>query len=161
MSTNPKNKMLVIALVILLLTNIALVTFILTNKPQEKRPREGREAAMKEFLKKDVGFDEKQMQQYDTLSKQQKEKMKLRFDEMRAGKQQLFQELGRQGFGDSAIREAAIKLSSNQQDIETNMLLHVAAIRKICTAEQQVKFDSLFYKVWNKNGERKKKAENN
>ncbi len=159
MSTS-KNKLLVIIMVILLLTNIALIAFILFNKPEEKRSgRADREAMMVEFLQKEVGFDKQQMQQYDTLNKQHKEKMKLRFDDIRSNKQKVYQTVGSQAFSDSAINDAATKLSGSQKDIETNMLQHFAAIRKICTPEQQPKFDSMIYKIWNKMGERKKKQE--
>lgn len=147
-------------MVILLLTNIALIAFILFNKPEEKRSgRADREAMMVEFLQKEVGFDKQQMQQYDTLNKQHKEKMKLRFDDIRSNKQKVYQTVGSQAFSDSAINDAATKLSGSQKDIETNMLQHFAAIRKICTPEQQPKFDSMIYKIWNKMGERKKKQE--
>jgi protein CpxP len=157
MSTS-KNKLLVIIMVILLLTNIALIAFILFNKPEEKRSgRADREAMMTEFLQKQIGFDKQQMQQYDTLNNRHKEKMKMRFDEMRNNKQLIYQSVGSQAFSDSAINEAAIKLSAPQKDVETTMLQHFATIRKICTPEQQPKFDSLIYKIWNKAGDKKKK----
>lgn len=147
-------------MVILLLTNIALIAFILFNKPEEKRSgRADREAMMVEFLQKEIGFDKQQMQQYDTLNKQHKEKMKLRFDDIRSNKQKVYQAVGSQAFSDSAINDAALKLSAPQKDIETNMLQHFAAIRRICTPGQQAKFDSLIYKIWNKMGDRKKKQE--
>ena len=146
-------------MVILLLTNIALVAFILFNKPEKRGGRGDREAMMTEFLQKQVGFNKQQMQQYDTLNKQHKEKVKLRFDEMRNNRQQIYQSVGNQSFTDSAINEAATKLSISQKDMETNMLKHFAAIRKICTPEQQPKFDSMLYKIWNKMGDRKKKPD--
>jgi periplasmic protein CpxP/Spy len=154
-----KNKLLVIIVGILLLTNIALIAFIVFNKAPEKRGRGDREAMMTEFLQKQVGFNEQQMQQYDTLSKQHKENMRMRFDEMRNNRQQVYKAVGDQSFNDSAINDAATKLSASQKDMEANMLRHFASIRKICTPEQQPKFDSMLYKIWNKMGDRKKKPE--
>ncbi len=158
MSTS-KNKLLVIIVGILLLTNIALIAFILFNKPPEKRGRGDREAMMTEFLQKQVGFNEQQMQQYDTLNKQHKEKMRMRFDEMRSNRQQVYKTVGDQSFSDSAINDAAAKLSASQKDMEAGLLQHFASIRKICTPDQQPKFDSMLYKIWNKMGDRKKKPE--
>ena len=163
MSTSTKSKSLVIAVVILLLTNIAMLAFILFNKAPQKKPWMGREGMMTEFLQKDIGFTKEQMTLYDTLSSQHKERMKMRFDQIRGNKENVYKELGSQAFADSAIAFAATRLSSTQQEIETNMLKHFAAVRKICTPEQQVKFDSLFYKLWNKMGDkgkdRKRKTE--
>ena len=41
---------------------------------------------MKEFLKNEIGFTEQQLQQYDTLSKQHKEKMKAILEAMKTAK---------------------------------------------------------------------------
>ena len=156
MSTS-KNKLLVIIMVILLLTNIALIAFILFNKPEKRSGRADREAMLTEFLQKQIGFSKQQMQEYDTLNNRHKEKMQVRFDELRNNKQQIYQAVGSQAFADSAINDAATKLSISQKEVEINMLQHFSSIRKICTPEQQPKFDSFIYKIWNKPGDRKKK----
>lgn len=152
MSTITKNKLLGGAVIILLLTNIAMLVFFFCCKGGGgKGPRGGgREAMMKEFLQKEIGFSPQQLQQYDTLSKQHRQKMKTAFDEMKGQKEQQFKELGANGFSDSAIQLSAEKSSARQKEMETGMLRHFKEIRALCTQEQQPKFDSLFYKVWNR-----------
>lgn len=157
MSTQAKSKLYLLIIGILLFTNIAMLYFFLNKKCDEKKPGRSndRGAMMKEFLQKEIGFNEVQLKLYDTLSKQRKEKMKADFEALKTGKEQQFKELGTKGFSDSAINEIVSKSAEKQKIMELQMLNHFAAIRQICTAEQQSKFDSLFYTIWNK----KKKPE--
>jgi periplasmic protein CpxP/Spy len=156
MGTQTKSKLYLLIIGLLLITNIAMLLFFMGNKDGHKKGGRGdRSAMMKEFLQKDIGFNEQQLQLYDTLSKQHREKIKADFEIIRNNKEQHFKELGNKGFGDSAITDAVNKFAEKQKAMELQMLNHFAAIRKICTPGQQSRFDSLFYKIWNK----KKKSE--
>jgi periplasmic protein CpxP/Spy len=153
MSTQTKSKLYLLVIGILLITNIAMLLFFLNKKEDIKKGNRGsndRSAMMKEFLKNDIGFTPQQIQLYDTLSKQNKEKMKADFDAMKAGKEQQFKQLGSKGFTDSAINAIAGQAADNQKLIEAKMMNYFATVRKLCTAEQLPKFDSLFYKMWSK-----------
>lgn len=160
MNTIAKNKGWAIAVIGLLLINIAMLFFFLTRDNGNHGLRGGgREARMTEFLKKEVGFDAKQLQQFDSLNKQNREKMKANFDEIRNSKEKLLKDLGASAFSDSAIALAATQSAAMQKDMELNMLRHFAEIRKICTPAQQPVFDSLFYKMLSRRGESKPKTE--
>jgi periplasmic protein CpxP/Spy len=154
MSTQTKSKLYLLIIGILLITNIAMLFFFLDNKDKGKRPPNrgdgGKSAMMKQFLKDDVGFTDPQLQQYDTLSRRNRERMKADMDAMKSVKEQQFKELGSKGFSDSAIVAAAIKAADNQKQVEEKMLNYFVTIRKLCTPEQLPKFDSLFYKMWSK-----------
>jgi len=162
MSSSSKTKILVTAVVLLLLTNIAMLVFFLNCKgPGGKRnDRGGREAMMRTFLQKDVGFSDQQLAQYDELSKTHKENIKPSFEAMRNNREQEMKTLSAQGFSDSAVQMAAEKSASMQKEMVKNMFLHFRDIRKLCTPEQQPKFDSLFYKIWNKKDDKHKKPDN-
>ena len=157
MSTQTKSKLYLLVIGILLITNIAMLFFFLNNKSGGKKVNHSsdRGAMMKGFLQNDIGFSELQLQQYDTLSKKHKAKVKADFEAIKINKEQQFRELGSNGFSDSAIYNTVNQSSEKQKIMELQMLNHFAAIRQICTAAQQPKFDSLFYKIWNK----KKKPE--
>ena len=159
MSSSSKTKILVTAVVFLLLTNIAMLVFFLCCKGPDKRDSHagGREAMMRSFLQKDIGFSTQQLQQYDTLSKLHKENTKQELDQMRNNRESEMKELGRNGFSDSAILLAAGKSSATQKEMVGKMLLHFKDIRKLCTEEQLPKFDSLFYKIWNRKDDKRKK----
>ncbi len=155
MSTSSKSKLLSAAVIILLLTNIAMLVFFFCCKaPAKKNNRGGgREAMVKEFLQKEIGFTAQQVQQYDTLSKQHREKIKASFEQMKTVKETMYKEIGSSAFSDSVITATAAKSSAMQNEMEVKMLLHFKDIRRLCTAEQQPKFDSLFYKIWRKRGQ--------
>jgi periplasmic protein CpxP/Spy len=153
MSTQTKSKLYLLIIGILLITNIAMLFFFLDNKDKGKKQSNrgnDKSAMMKQFLKDDVGFTEPQLQQYDTLSRRNRERMKADMDAMKSVKEQQFKELGSKGFSDSAIVAAVIKAADNQKQVEEKMLSYFVTIRKLCTAEQLPKFDSLFYKMWSK-----------
>ena len=152
MSTQTKSKLYIFIIGILLVTNIAVLFFFLNGNKHDSQkggPRGG-PAMMKDFLKNDLGFNDQQIQQYDTLSKQHREKSKADFDALKVSKEQQFRELGSKGFSDSAIAEMAGRSAEKQKLMEAKMLNYFASVRKLCTPEQQPKFDSLFYKIWGK-----------
>lgn len=156
MSTQAKSKLYLLIIGILLATNIAMLYFCFGNKPEEKKPKgPDRSAMMREFLQKEIGFNDIQLQQLDTLSKQRKEKMKADMEAMKNNKEEQFKELGTKGYSDSAIEEMVNRSAEKQRNMELKMFNHFITIRKMCTAEQLPKFDSLFYKFWSK----KKKPE--
>ncbi|NOT91836.1 hypothetical protein [Ferruginibacter sp.] len=159
MSTQTKSKLYLLIIGILLITNIAMLFFFFNKKDDGKkganRGNNDRGAMMKSFLQKEIGFNDQQIQLYDTLSKQYKQKMKADFEAQKNNKEEQFKELGVKGFSDSAIADMVSKTGERQKLMELQLLNHFAAIRKICTVEQQAKFDTLFYKIWNK----KKKPE--
>lgn len=157
MSTQTKSKLFLLIIAILLLTNIAMLFFVFNkDKDGGKKPQFDRNAAAKEFLQKDIGFTPQQLQQYDTLAKQHREKMKSNFEDMRKAKELLFKEVGTQAFSDSAIKQAITKSAEKQKGMEAQFYSNMMEVRKLCTAEQLPKFDSLFYKMWS---HKPKKAE--
>ena len=161
MSTQTKSKLYLLIIGILLITNIAMLFFFLGKKDEGKKNNHGgdRGAMMKEFLQKEIGFNGQQLQRFDTLNTQHKDNMKAAFDAMRGNKEQQLKELGSKGFSDSAITGVISQSVEQQKLMELQMFNHFAAIRKICTAEQLPKFDSLFYKILSRKGDGKKKPE--
>lgn len=148
MTTQPKSKLLLIIIGILLVTNIVLITFLTTNKQGPKKGMRGdRSAAIATFLKNEVGFTPQQLQQYDTLNAQHHAKTKAIFDALRIDKNNELKQLGANHFSDSAITYTIGHAAAKQQEIDRLMLQHFKAIRDICTPQQLPIFDSSFYKV--------------
>jgi hypothetical protein len=157
MSTQTKSKLFLVIIAILLITNIAMLYFLFNkDKTEGKKTLPDRNAAARDFLQKEIGFTDAQMQQYDTLAKQHREKMKLVFDDNRNAKELIFKELGSKAFTDSAILDAISKSTENQKNMEHQFYTNMLQVRKLCTAGQQPRFDSLFYKMWSR---KPKKAE--
>ena len=162
MSTQSKNRILILAVAFLLLINIGmLVYFLFFNAPAKRGKHGGREAMMTEFLQKDIGFGQQQLQQYDTLSKAHREKMKALFEEAGMNKESQMKQLAGAGFSDSAINEIAAQSAEKQRLLEVRMFQYLREVRRICTPVQLPKFDSLFQKVMGRHGGPGKKPGDN
>jgi len=148
--TNIQNqkKVLIVIIAILLIANVAMLAFFLQKKEPEKPRRPDRKTVIANFLKNDLGFNKQQLIQFDTLSKLAHQKMGALYDSSKNNKN---------GFTDSAINFAANEAGASQKIMESQMLYHIKSIRQLCTPGQLPKFDSLFYKVFNKRGGDKKK----
>lgn len=155
-----RSKVFLTIIGILLVANIAMVSFFFMKKDgdrHEKRP--DRKTMIAGFLKNEIGFSAQQLQQYDTLSNRHKENMKKMFDSLRSTKDRQFKELAAANFSDSAMNFIAAQSASSQKIMELQMFNHLKSVRMLCTPEQLPKFDSLFVKVLNRRGnggERKK-----
>jgi Spy/CpxP family protein refolding chaperone len=158
-----KSKVLLTIIGILLVANIAMVSFFLLKKDGDKheKQRTDRRTMIANFLKTEIGFDSLQLQQYDTLSKRHKENMKKMFETLRSTKDKQFKELTEDNFSDSVMNSIADRSAASQKIMELQMFGHLKNVRLLCTPEQQPKFDSLFIKVLNRRGGegRKKQTE--
>jgi Spy/CpxP family protein refolding chaperone len=162
MEKQNSNKVLISIIAILLISNIAILTFFLMKKEgghMGKRP--DRKAMIADFLKKEIGFSGAQLQQYDTLSDRHRENMKKMFENLHSSKDKQFKQLTAGDFSDSIINNVADQSAASQKTMELQMFNHLKNIRMLCTPEQLPKFDSLFIKILNRRGgEGRKKTGN-
>jgi Spy/CpxP family protein refolding chaperone len=157
-----RSKTLITIIGILLIANIVLVSFFLLKKDEGKHDkRMDRKTVIGNFLKNDIGFNEAQMQQYDSISTWHSKYMKTMFEANRNSKDKQFKELTAADFSDSVMNTIADQSAGSQKALELQMFSHLKNIRALCTPEQQPKFDSLFVKILNKRASeaRKKQTE--
>ena len=157
MATQPKSKILLLIIAILLIANIVLVAFFVLKPAPKKGGRGDRYEMIAAFLQHDIGFSKEQLQQYDTLNAHHRTKIKGMFDAIRKDKDSQFKQLTINHFSDSAIVSTAGLSVNKQNEIEVAMLRHFKDIRDLCTPQQQPAFDSLFYKVISKKNDDPKK----
>ncbi len=151
MTTDPKNKILIVIIAVLLLTNIVLVSFLLLNKPSSKKGmRSDRTALIAAFLEKELGFDQQQLKQYENISDPNRTKVSAMFEALGKDKEQQFKQLATDNFSDAAILKTADLIAFRQKEIDIVLYNHFKQIRNLCTPPQQPKFDSMFYKVLSK-----------
>src|SRR5665647_869354 len=149
-----KSKVFLVIIAILLIANIAMLAFFLQKKGSGKQGgRPDRKAFIANFLKKDIGFNQQQLIQYDTLSNRHRKKISSLFENVRNNKNEQFQQLLAGDFSDSAINVVADQSAASQKIMEVQMFNHIKSIRLLCTPEQLPKFDSLFIKVFNRRSE--------
>lgn len=147
------NKTLVFIIAILLLSNIALLYFLMQtrkdcnkgkDKPKEEVP------VRKQIAKKlqdNVGFDTVQLAKYDTMSKKHKDAMKPLFENITAAKDSLYKLLLQPQPSDSVINHYLAMIGERQQLIDKRIFNHFLAVRELCTAEQRPKYDSTIQNV--------------
>ena len=157
MSIQSKNKILIIIIGILLIANIATISFFLMNKHNRgMHGRPDKKEMITAYLKKEVRFTQQQLNAYDTMSKEHRTAMRAAFDDMAARREDIFKQLSFQGFSDSALDIAATAIASQQRSFEIMMLHHLKDIRNICSPAQRPIFDTGFYKIITKRGEGRK-----
>ncbi len=148
-----RSKVFLVIIGILLIANIAMLSFFLMKKDNgrnEKRP--DRKAMIADFLKKEIGFNQAQLQQYDTLSDRHRDNVRKMYDNHRSSKDNQFKQLAAGDFSDSIINNVADQSAASQKIMELQMFNHLKNIRALCTPEQLPKFDSLFVKILNRRG---------
>jgi periplasmic protein CpxP/Spy len=151
-----KSKIFLFIIGILLLTNFVLLFFFL--QEPKKDSHLDRRAYIAAFLKDEIGFDQNQLKQFDTLSSHHRENMKNIWDKTRIPKGEQFRQLAAGQFTDSAIDAVAEQSAKRQKTVELMMCAHLKNIRLLCKPEQLPKFDSLFGEALNKSRDPKKRA---
>lgn len=153
---NPQSKYrtLIAIIVLLLITNIAVLAyFMLNKKPQERGGRNDKtRPGFEAVLQKEVGFNEQQIAQFKTLKSQHWATAKRKMEELKKVKLNLFNLTKEESPSDSVINNLADSIASLQKQIELNSFQHFKATRKICTTEQQPSYDSLMRKIITKMG---------
>ncbi len=153
MSTQTKSKLFLLIIAILAIANIASLYFLLNGNSKPAKKKGGwaaHDAAARLFLRKDIGFNEQQLVQFDTLVKQHRKKMKSILDENKKSKVDQFKQLGMLAFTDSAIENAVKTNAQKQSNADMQLYDYLKNLRKLCTAGQLVTFDTSYYKMWDK-----------
>ncbi|MES1215252.1 MAG: hypothetical protein ABUT20_07040 [Bacteroidota bacterium] len=151
--SNPSknNKTLVFIIIFLLLANVAMLAYFLWLKQPDKPARPlGASDRFAEALKKDVGFTDAQVAQYKQLKDAKWDKIKTRFDDLRKAKDDFFHLIGEENINDSVLNSAADSIAQRQKSLDLQAFIHLKELRKVCTTEQQPKYDSLVQRIFHR-----------
>ena len=148
MEQKTKNTRSLIAIIIFLLfSNIAILVFFLFLGGNDKPSRGHDHNGMQDQLKKEVGFDQKQLDSYQQLRENHMKKIKPLFDDIRSAKDSFYALLYLDQPSDSVINSAAIKIGDKQEVLDKEVFSHFKSVRMLSHPDQLPKFDSLFKKV--------------
>lgn len=148
MEQKTKNTRSLIAIIVfLLLSNIALLVFFLLFDKPEKTNRSRDRNGIHEFLKKDIGFDQKQLDAYQQLRDEHVKQIKPLFDDIRSAKDSFYALLYFDQPSDSAIKTMSSNIGEKQVMLDREVFTHFKNVRLLNRPEQLPKFDSLFKKV--------------
>jgi len=154
-----KSKVFLSIIAILVIANIIMIALFLQKKeaPVKQSYRQNKKAYITAFLQKDIGFDQQQLQQFDTLSNQHQERTSGMYEIIKGNKEEQFKQLVAGNFTDSTINAVADQSAATQKIMEVISFNHLKNLRLICKPDQLQKFDAMFGKVLNRRGDGKKK----
>jgi Spy/CpxP family protein refolding chaperone len=144
---NSGNRILTIAVVLLLITNIALVAFmVLGRNKQGGRHSTGR-GDMAEMMAKELNMTEQQKKDHKQLKEEHFINIRPLLDSVRATKTALFALVKDPSVNDSTVNVYTQEISETQSTIDQLTFAHFRRVRNLFTAEQQPKFDEFVQKM--------------
>ena len=144
-----KNKVLVSVIGILLLANIALLVFLVSGmKNPDRRHADVTTPSHSpvSFLQNKVGLTEQQVNQLDQLKEEHHQKLSPLFEDLRTTKDGFFLLIKDSASG-PVIDSVATLIGEKQKTLDMQVFRTIQEVRKLCTPEQRVKFDSLLPKI--------------
>ena len=146
MNAIKKNKVLLTIIAILLLANIGILVFFLGQNPARasSEASESIHRSFSDFLRQDVGFSEEQVKEFQSLKKEHKSIVKPLFEDLRVTKEEFYNRIHDTTLTGTRIDSAARPIGDKQMLIDAQTFRHFRNLRRLCTAEQKHKFDSLF-----------------
>ena len=140
------NKILTIAVILLLVTNIALVAFMVLGKDKRGGKFPGR-SSTSEMMAKELGMTEQQKKDHKQLKEDHLKNIKPLFDSIRVAKTALYALLKDSTVNDSLVNHYTSQIGENQSTIDKLTFAHFKRIRNLFTSEQQPKFDDFVQKM--------------
>jgi periplasmic protein CpxP/Spy len=148
MDTISKNKSLISIIIFLLIMNLAmLIFFLVLNNQSQRNSHVHDQNGISGVLQKDVGFTKEQLDIYQSLRKEQIDKIHSLFDELRKAKRDFYNLLYISQVSDSSVNRAADLIAEKQKTLDLQMFNHFEMVRNICTPDQLQKFDTTIKKV--------------
>jgi periplasmic protein CpxP/Spy len=140
------NKILTVAVVLLLLTNIALVAFIMLGKNKCSEKRSSR-IGTSDMMAKELNMTEEQKKSHKLLKDEHMKNVKVLFDSLKLSKVALYSLLKDSVVNDSLINYYSQQVGNRQAQIEKMTFAHFKRKRSMFTAEQRPKFDTFIIKM--------------
>ena len=152
------NKILTIAVVLLLLANIALVAVMLTGKRGKNRERHER-ADPAEMMAKELNMTDQQQADYKQLRDEHFKNAKPYFDSVRAAKTAFFTLIQQADVNDSLINAHSNRVAEKRAALDKFTFDHFRRVRNLFTPEQQPQYDSFIQKMMQRERGKRDSAE--
>ena len=146
------NKILTIAVVLLLLTNIALVVFMVKGRNHRQGRGPGGKGDPFEMMVKELNMTDQQQKDYKQLKEDHFKMIKPLFDSVRAAKTAFFSLIKDSTTTDSTVNVYSQRISERQAVIDKLTFAHFKKVRNLFTPEQQPKFDEFVKKMMQQRG---------
>lgn len=141
------NKILTIAVVLLLLTNIALVAFMVLGKNKQESKRPAGKGDPFQVMAKELNMTDQQQKDYKQQKEEHFKNIKPLFDSVRAAKTAFFALVKETDVSDSIVNLYSQRVTDKQAEIDKLTFAHFRRVRNLFTPEQQPKFDVFVQKM--------------
>jgi protein CpxP len=146
MNPGLKIKSLYILVGILLLINVATMSFIWYTKIiTEQQINPPRPDNNRSFLADELGFTGEQSQKFEVLKQEHRRGVEIILSETKELKDKLFDCI--KTGNDSKAKELSGKIAEKQSALEILTYEHFKEVRKVCNDEQKVKFDKILVEL--------------
>ncbi len=143
---NSSNKILTVAVVLLLLINIALVVFMMQGRKKKAGKEHGKGEPF-EMMVKELAMTDQQQTDYKAMKEEHMKSIKPLFDSVRSAKTAFFALIKQQDVNDSLVNAYSQRITERQSAIDKATFAHFKRVRGIFTPEQQPKFDDFLQKM--------------
>ncbi len=145
---NSTNKFLVIAVILLLIVNIALVAFIVMgkNKKPQQSGREGGKAAFEKMVN-ELGMNETRKKEFDSLREAHFAAIRPLFDSIRTTRQALYNLIKEETLNDSLVAVYSNSITERQSRADRLTINHFRTVRKMFTGDTLKKYDEMVQKM--------------
>lgn len=148
MTNAPKNRALILLIIILLLTNIAVLAYFLWPKhPDRVLNSERNKYKLLEPLKNEVGFSDSQIAEYKKIKDSRSGRIKSKVDDLRKVRDNFYRLLSTDNPADSLLNVAADSIAYRQKLLDLETFEHFKILRKLCTPDQEAKYDSMVQRI--------------
>lgn len=142
------NKILTIAVVLLLIANIALVAFLVMGKNKKNSWHGGGgKGDPSEMMAKELNMTEQQKKDHKLLKEEHFKTIKPLFDSLRAAKTAFYALVKDATVTDSTVNVYSQRINEKQTAIDLLTFAHFKKVRNLFTTEQQPKFDEFVQKM--------------
>ncbi|MBI3139254.1 MAG: Spy/CpxP family protein refolding chaperone [Sphingobacteriales bacterium] len=142
-------RILSVAVILLLISNIALVFFLMKDKDgrEGKRGKEDPSGIMA----KELGMTDQQVKDHKQLKDAHFKTIRPLYDSLRAAKAAYFALIKDTTVSDSTAAVYRERISTRQNEIDSMTFAHFKRVRRLFTPEQQPRFDEFVQKMMQRN----------
>jgi len=142
---NSTNKFLVIAVILLLIVNIALVAFMVMGKSKKPQAKDGKAAFEK--MVNELGMNEAQKKEFDSLREAHFATIRPLFDSIRTTRQSLYGLIKEETLNDSLVSAYSASITEKQSRADKITINHFRNVRKMFTGDALTKYDEMVQKM--------------
>jgi Spy/CpxP family protein refolding chaperone len=149
-----RNKWFLALLAVLLVGNIALLlSFFVFGERQEVKSGKG-EMPSKGYLARELKLDETQEKQFREMKEKFFQEMDPVWEDIRKTKDSFYRQLNNESLTDNDIAAFTARIAEKNRMADERMFRHFRELRKFCTPQQQLTFDTLVPRMLSRSGRR-------